>query len=299
MVDVFANTRHWKKWNEAFNPWLISLAGLLLLYVPSYINLFGGLWRSEQQGHGPIVFGISIWLLVRKWPALFGLSAARIKPIVATLCLLVGLLAYVLGRSQDIPILEIGSIVWVVAAIVLLLRGWSGLKIIGFPLFFMFFMIPLPGVVVDALTAPMKLAVSSASEQILFGLGYPVARSGVVLQIGAYQLLVADACAGLHTLFTLEALGLLYLNVVRYDSLARNVTLSLLIIPISFTANVVRVTALTLITYCWGDEAGQGFLHGFAGMVLFVTALLLIVFVDSLLRLGVNARFCSSTKAAS
>jgi hypothetical protein len=33
-----------------------------------------------------------------------------------------------------------------------------------------------------------------------------------------------------------------------------------------------------------GDEAGQGFLHGFAGMVLFMAALLLIIGTDSLLR---------------
>ena len=30
--------------------------------------------------------------------------------------------------------------------------------------------------------------------------------------------------------------------------------------------------SLTLITYYWGDEAGQGFLHGFACMVLFISA---------------------------
>ena len=73
---------------------------------------------------------------------------------------------------------------------------------------------------------------------------------------------------------------------MRHDSLFRNVTLAILIIPISFTANVIRVVVLTLITYHFGDEAGQGFLHGFAGMVLFITALLIIMGVDSLLQYG-------------
>ena len=117
-----------------------------------------------------------------------------------------------------------------------------------------------------------------------FWAGYPIGRNGVVLQIGQYMLLVADACAGLHTLFTLEALGLLYLNIVRHDSLMRNVALAIFIIPISFTANVIRVLVLTLITYHFGDAAGQGFLHGFAGMVLFLSALLLIMGVDSILQ---------------
>jgi exosortase/archaeosortase family protein len=57
-----------------------------------------------------------------------------------------------------------------------------------------------------------------------------------------------------------------------------------LIVPISFTANVIRVMALTLITFHFGDAAGQGFLHKFAGMVLFLTALLLIIGFDTALQ---------------
>jgi exosortase/archaeosortase family protein len=117
-----------------------------------------------------------------------------------------------------------------------------------------------------------------------------VARTGVILQVGPYQLLVADACAGLNTLLTLEALGLLYLNLVRHESALRNITLAILIVPISFAANVIRVITLTLITYHFGDEAGQGFLHGFAGMVLFMAALMLIIAADTATRAVVRTR---------
>ena len=149
---------------------------------------------------------------------------------------------------------------------------------------------------VAALTLPMKIGVSAATEHLLYWFGYPIARSGVILQIGQYQLLVADACAGLQTLLTLEALGLFYLNVVRHTSTFRNIALALLIVPISFTANVTRVIILTLITYYWGDAAGQGFLHGFAGMVLFVTALVLILFIDTLLQWFVRRREAQGAK---
>ena len=148
----------------------------------------------------------------------------------------------------------------------------------------MLFLVPLPSTLVDVVTQPLKLAVSSVAADLLYSAGYPIARTGVVLQIGPYQLLVADACAGLHTLFSLEAMGLLYLNVVRYSSLLRNVVLAILIVPISFVANVIRVIALSLITFHWGDAAGQGFLHGFAGILLFLTALLFIIATDSGLR---------------
>jgi exosortase B len=173
----------------------------------------------------------------------------------------------------------------VLAGSVLVLQGTAALKVIWFPLFFMIFMVPLPGLLVAAVTMPMKIAVSFVAELVLYNLGYPIARTGVILQVGQYQLLVADACAGLHTLFTLEALGLLYLNLMRHESLFRNVTLAILIVPISFFANVIRVIVLTLVTYHFGDAAGQGFLHGFAGMVLFLSALLLIIGVDALIRI--------------
>jgi len=103
-------------------------------------------------------------------------------------------------------------------------------------------------------------------------------------------LLVADACAGLNSLFTLEALGLLYMNVMRHESPLRNAMLAILIVPISFAANVTRVLILSLITYYFGDAAGQGFVHEFSGMVLFITALMLIIGVDSILRL-ISSKF--------
>jgi hypothetical protein len=69
------------------------------------------------------------------------------------------------------------------------------------------------------------------ATQLLYALGYPVGRIGVILTWGQYQLLVADACAGLNSMFTLEALGLLYMNLTRYTSLARNTALAILLIP--------------------------------------------------------------------
>lgn len=264
--------------------WLPLILGFAAMYAPTLYTLMNGVWSTAEQAHGPIILAIASWLIYRKWPDMLAASAGASGSWTGVPVLAVGLLAYVLGRSQDIPVLEVGSVIWAAAGVVLLLRGGRALKALWFPLFFMLFMIPLPGPLVDMLTLPMKIAVSYVAENVLFWIGYPISRTGVILQIGQYQLLVADACAGLHTLFTLEALGLLYLNVVRHDSAFRNVTLALLIVPISFTANVIRVMVLTLVTYHLGDAAGQGFLHGFAGMVLFVSALMLIVAVDSLLR---------------
>ena len=111
----------------------------------------------------------------------------------------------------------------------------------------------------------------------------PGSGTGVILTVGPYQLLVADACAGLNSMFTLEALGLLYMNLMGYTSKLRNVLLAILVVPIAFVANVIRVIILILVTYHFGDEAGQGFVHTFAGMVLFGVGLTMMLATDGLL----------------
>ena len=267
---------------------LIS-AGLLLLYVPAYLDVAKTLWATDEQGHGPIILTVSIWLLYGKRHEL---AAAPNRPLpwLGWPLLVFGMALYALGRSQDITMFEISSQILLLIALLLVFKGLGALRVVWFALFFMIFMIPLPEALVAAVTAPLKSAVSAVAASMLYLLGYPVGRSGVIMTVGPYQLLVADACAGLNSLFTLEALGLLYMNLMRYQSLARNVALALLIVPISFAANVVRVIVLVLVTYHFGDAAGQGFVHGFAGLVLFIVALLFILVVDRVVGLFIPER---------
>lgn len=266
-------------------PWGVLAFGLALLYGPTAYVLATTLWSTDRQAHGPIVLAMGAWFFWFKTRQMRQDGVVpNPQPLAGAVLLFFGLLLYVVGRSQGLPLLDVGSLIPVLLGVALLCVGSAYVKRLWFAFFFLLFAIPLPASFVDAVTQPMKLAVSVGAEWLLHVLDYPVARSGVILQLGPYQLLVADACAGLNSLFTLESLGLLYMNVNRHTSVARNALLAALIVPISYTSNVVRVLVLALITYHFGDEAGQGFLHGFSGMVLFLTALLLIVSIDALLR---------------
>lgn len=267
-----------------YGPLAIVLAGWAAMFGPAYWGLANTIWAQDSNGHGPIILAVSLWLMWRKKDELLALERQP-ATFTATALMLTAVLFYAVGRSQTVWTLEIAAQNLAVVALLLFFFGWQAIKLAWFPLFFLVFMIPWPGEWIDAVTGPLKSAVSAVASSMLHALGYPVGRSGVILTVGPYQLLVADACAGLNSLFTLEALGLLYLNLMNYTSALRNLMLAVLIVPISFAANVTRVVILVLVTYHFGDEAGQGFVHGFAGMVLFMVALVLILFTDSLLSL--------------
>jgi len=280
-VDVM-NPMQQQKWlppGVDLPVFMLLLLGYLAMYLPCFYDLSKTIWATDEQGHGPIILAVSVWLI---WRKRFEFAALRAKPegVWGFLILMMGLLLYAFGRSQNIIMFQTGSQILVLLALVLIFKGWAAARLMWFPLFFLLFMVPLPGALVTALTAPLKTAVSAVASSILYYAGFPVGRSGVMLTVGQYQLLVADACAGLNSMFTLEALGMLYMNLMNYKSAARNITLAALLIPISFCANIVRVMILVLVTYYLGDEAGQGFIHGFAGMVLFMAGLMMMLLVD-------------------
>jgi len=267
----------WTQW------WPVVL-GLVLMYAPTYTVLWRDTWTSDDQAHGPIVVAISLWLLWRQRARFANLDCASSWAAGGAL-LLFGVCVYVLGRSQNIPLFDVGSQIPVLAGIVLCAYGWPGLRLAWFPILLLAFVVPLPGVLLDWLTGPLKEYVSALTEHILYALGYPIAREGVTLAIGPYQLLVADACSGLHSMYSLTALGLLYVYLTRPEGYWRKAILILSIWPIAFAGNLVRVLILVLVTYHFGDAAGQGFLHGFAGLLLFLVALGLLFVLDWVLRL--------------
>jgi len=269
--------------------WLPVVAGLVVLYVPVFYKAATGYWQSDEHAHAPIILAVILWLIWTKRAALFDPSAQP-APVPGIALLVLGLLLYVIGRAVEIALFEVGALAPIFAGAVLAMRGWKVLQAFWFPIFFVVFMIPLPGTFTDALTGPLKQLVSEISEQVLYSAGYPIARNGVTLTIGQYQLLVADACSGLNTMFSLSALGMLFIYVMARASWLHNFIMLASILPIAFIANVIRVLVLILITFHFGDEAGQGYLHGSAGIVLLMVSLLALLGLDSILARVIKPR---------
>lgn len=269
------------------------LLGLLVLYAPIYADLSRTLWQEEAQSHAPVIALVAAALFWQLRQALAALPAPRhVLPGAALLG--GGLLLAVAGRSLEMPLLSMASQMPVLAGILLVLRGTAGLRLAAFPLLFLAFMVPLPGIVVEAMTGQLKELLSAASVDLLHGLGYPAARSGVVIVVGQYQLLMADACSGLHSLFSLAALGLLYVHLTARRNDVKNggtvggqggahaALLLAAILPVALAANLLRVVLLILVTYHGGDSLGRQ-IHEAMGVLVFLVALALLFVVDGAL----------------
>ncbi len=122
---------------------LLLLLGLAALYVPTYMDLARRIWPTDEQGHGPIILAVSVWLLFGKRHDLASLQP-RPDRVLGTTLLVFGLLLYTLGRTQSLLVLEVLSQNVVLTALVLMFLGRRALRIVWFPLFFLLFMVPCP-----------------------------------------------------------------------------------------------------------------------------------------------------------
>lgn len=258
--------------------WLLSL-GLAAIFIPTMLLVAQLSWGTEQGAHGPIVVATGIWLLARQWNRIN--DVIEPAPAYKVAFLFVPLLAlyFLSSVTQIIEIqgfLMYGLLVTALYSFV----GARAIRLLAFPLFYLLFAFPPPDTVVAIITQPLKIGISKAAIELLYALGYPIAGAGVTIQIGQYQLLVAAACSGLNSLISLSAISLFYVYVRHQMDWQYAAFLILAILPVAIFANLVRVLILILLTYHAGEAAAQGFLHNFAGMTMFITALLTIFAID-------------------
>jgi exosortase len=249
---------------------LVLLAGIAALVLPTLASLARFHWTTENGAHGPIILVSGLWLLWRARSE-FVFRPHSIPP--AWLLLLVPLLGlYVVARSAGFLGAETASLWLILVLLGFAFLGPAAMRKLWFATLYLGFLIKPPHGLAEELTQPLKIAISEASVGLLHWLGYPIASSGVLIQIAQYQLLVEQACAGMGSLFTLLAMGFLLIHLTGL-SRARSLVLTAAIIPIALLANFIRVNILVLLTYHSGDAVAQSFAHDLAGIVTFVLSL--------------------------
>lgn len=264
--------------------WL--LAGLLLLGI---LALYSGILQSmaaqwsedPNYSHGFLVPFIAVYFVWLKKDTLLNLpirsaSTGLIVVAFAFFVLIAGIAAQEFFTQRS-------SLVLLLIGIVIFLYGWSWFKTLALPLGFLFFMIPLPYIVYDAMAFPLKLFVAKFSVIALKLMGVVVLREGNIIMFPTTVLEVADACSGLRSLMSLLALGVA-LSVVSQKKRGAMFLLVVLTIPIAVLTNMIRVIVTGYLAQYYGAAAAEGFFHEFAGMGVFLLAMVLLFVASGVLR---------------
>jgi exosortase len=252
---------------------------LLLCYAPVLSRLVRQWASDDDMGHGffvPVVAAYIAWqrrdeLLavkpVRNWWGLAVMVWGALQLYVATL----GAELF-LARTAFIVSL---------AGLILFLRGTRTARLLAFPLFLLFFMVPIPSIIYNQVTFKFQILASRLAEGALSLLGVPVLRDGNILELANQQLNVAEACSGIRSLLTLSFLSLVYAYFFDRKVWMR-AALLIATVPIAIIANAGRVTITGLLAEV-NPELAEGMLHTAQGWLIFMVALFFLVAVHALI----------------
>jgi len=258
---------------------------VIILFTPVFIELYNVRWETLDYTHAYFILPISIWLIWRKRGKLANIhqeSGPYNKHLLSLFVLLTGIVMFVFGWRQDYLFVSTFSLVPLLFGLILFLYGTKTAKELSFPIFYLLLLVPPPFGILDSITLPMRQGISVLAEKILFLLGYPISRKGLLLTIGYNDIFMGAPCSGFRSLITMFSLILVYVYISK-STISKKLLLTSFIIPFALIGNLIRVLTLCLITYYFGEEAGQGFFHNFSGIVIFIITLLGLIGAESLL----------------
>jgi len=260
--------------------WILVVA----LYFPIFWKLYRVRWDLLDYTHAFFILPISLWLVWRnrgKIKKCIQNTEAK-NSYVSLILLTIGILIFLFGSRFDYSFLITLSLIPVLMGLTSFLYGTNMVKLVAFPILYLLLLVPPPMGILDSITLPMRYGISNLTEQILSLMNYPISREGLLLNIGYNEIYMGEPCSGFRSLITLLSLGLVYVYISK-TCLANKVILILFAIPLALLGNLVRVITLCLITFYFGEEAGQGFFHNFSGIVMFIVTLTGLMGVENIL----------------
>ncbi|MCD4781112.1 MAG: exosortase/archaeosortase family protein [Candidatus Omnitrophica bacterium] len=249
--------------------WLIC-ASMILMFAKTFYRLSFLGWPTADYTHSYFIVPISIiiiWLKRDQLKRYDGVNASGIALFILAIFI------FLFSTLNEFMFLEAASFVIMMWAIFRLRFTKESFKRIIFPLAYLFFMIPPPGLVIDTITMPLKNISAFASFKVLQLLQLPVDLRGVILKVKDHELLIADACSGFRSIVTLLSLGAVYVY-FQDLSLKKKWFVFSCIVPLAVFANIFRISLTGVFSYYFGHEFAEGFFHEASGLVLFVITVL-------------------------
>ena len=260
--------------------WILAAA----IYTPSFFKLYNVRWDMLDYTHAYFILPVSLWLIWRKRDQI-KISVQKYEPgnnLLGLAVLFFSIMLFLFGSRFDYSLVIIFSIIPFIFGLSYYLYGIEMVKLISFPILYLLLLVPPPMGILDSITLPMRYAISAATEVVLGFANYPISREGLLLTIGYNDIFMGQPCSGFRSLITLLSLGIVYIY-ISDTKLFNKFILTVFIVPLALLGNLVRVVTLCLITFYFGEEAGQGFFHNFSGIVMFIITILGLIGIESLL----------------
>ncbi len=262
-------------------PWVLAV----ILYAPVFRALYRGVWDVRDYTHAYFILPISlfiVWTRRRKVQELIKSGPPQGSHFRYLFVLIFGLCLFIFGWRKEYLFIQTFSAVPVLFGLAGYLYNPNVAELLKFPIFYLLLLIPLPLGILDSITLPMRYFASFTGAHILTLLGYPVSRQGLLLTMGKHEIFMGAPCSGFRSLITMISLGLVYIHFMQ-GTRSKNLLLFVSIIPLALLGNVIRIVVLCLITYHFGEKVGQGFLHNFSGMMIFLFIILGMMGLERLL----------------
>ncbi len=220
----------------------------------------------DDYSHGFLVVPLALYFA---WERRYELQRAAIRPSWWGLVpLALGSLALIIGRlGVELTAMRV-SFVLTLIGIQILLLGREVFRILAFPMFFLFFMVPLPESFVNVVAFPLQLIAADFAVDTLHLLHIPALREGNIIHLAQTQLFVAEACAGLRSLMALGALAVVFAYFFRKNPIERIIIVASAI-PIAIFVNAFRVALTGYLAHQMGSAAAEGLIHQTEGVFTF------------------------------
>ncbi len=256
-------------WRPLVGLGLVLTVILVGIYAPVFPGLFSDWWNDPNYSHGFLVPFFSGFLVWQNREHLKRLSIQGSWLGFGVLCVGSGIL--VLGDIGAEDFLTRSSLICILAGLILFHLGMPFFRALLFPLGFLFFMVPLPAIIFNAIAFPLQGLAARNATIVLDLLGVPVLRDGNIIHLSHISLGVTEACSGIRSLVSLLALAVAwaYLTLPGYWS---RFVLVLSAIPITIIANAGRVIVTGLIGQWFGVKYAEGIFHSFSGWIIFLVA---------------------------
>jgi exosortase len=246
------------------------------LYGSTLTALAAEWLSSADSSYGLVVIAIAGFVAWQRRTAFVRACAASNSGGGAVAVVIAGLALYLAGvLGADVFITRLSFVVVVTGAI-WFMAGGEATRVMAAPLLFLLIAIPLPALIVNAVTLPLQLVASRFAEALLSVAGVPVFRDGNLLVLPSATLEVEQACSGLRSLVSLSALAIV-LAWATEQRAGRRLAIVAAALPIAIVANGLRIAATGLAIEAWGPQAASGGWHTLTGWLTFVVAVTVLI----------------------